>query len=109
MITVEELRQALESTPKFIVATWVEQLQEHARNISDLSFLKNDLGAGLSQEKILHGDHLQSGGASSLIDTLAQATTAHAVASLGEGDDPYSFRNCADQVSTQREIIEYIH
>lgn len=48
MITVEELRQALESTPSFIVATWVEQLQERARNISDLSFLQKDLGPGLA-------------------------------------------------------------
>ncbi|RKK77994.1 hypothetical protein BFJ71_g16606 [Fusarium oxysporum] len=105
MTMIEELRQALESAPKFSAATWVEQLQDRARNVSDLSFLKNDL-TELAQEKVLNGDHLNSGGATTLIDKLAQATTAHAVASLSGDDDPYNFRGCADQTISKLNMTD---
>ncbi|KAF2729658.1 hypothetical protein EJ04DRAFT_555937 [Polyplosphaeria fusca] len=96
-ITVEQLRQALETAPQFPTATYVEQLQERARTVSDLSFLQSGLGNGLAQEKFLHGDHLSGGNAGALIDRLAQSSTAHALSNISPGDDNYGFRDCIDK------------
>lgn len=84
MIKFEELRRALEPTPKLTVATWMEVYQERARNVSDLLCLQNDLGAGLAQEKVFNGDHLQSGGATSLIGTFGSSDHGTRCGQLGE-------------------------
>jgi hypothetical protein len=97
-VKVEQLRQALETVPQFPVATFIEQLQERARTVSDLSFIQPQLGNGLPQESLLNGDHLTSSDGQALIATLAQATTASGLASMRPEDDPYNFRSCVDNV-----------
>jgi hypothetical protein len=99
MTSPEKLCIALKSAPLFTASEWMEQLQERARQASGLSFLQDSLGNGLSLESISHGSHITSSEARVLISTLAQSSAARALSRLPSSEDPYGFRNCADEVS----------
>ena len=101
MVTPEALSIALKSAPAFVASTWMEQLQERARQVSGLSFLQDGLGNGLALESVLHGSHITSSDAQALISTLAQSTTARALSKLPASEDPYKFRDCADGASQE--------
>lgn len=98
LITVEQLRQKLETVKEFPVSDYIAQLQERVRTIPDLAFLQAQLGNGLPQEQFKLGDHLSSSNAQALIYNLGQSVTAWGLASMHPEDDPYNFRGCVEMV-----------
>ncbi|KAK1144801.1 hypothetical protein N8T08_004813 [Aspergillus melleus] len=82
----ETLCFALKSAPAFVPFKWMEQLQERARQVSGLSFLRDGLGDGLALESIVYGSHITTPEAGVLISTLAQSTAARALSKLPAGD-----------------------
>ncbi|KAH6856235.1 hypothetical protein B0I37DRAFT_389573 [Chaetomium sp. MPI-CAGE-AT-0009] len=82
MTTPEDLCIALKSAPAFVPSTWMEQLQERARQVSGLSFLQDGLGNGLALEKILHGSHITSPEATRHAQNIAKLTMVDALARL---------------------------